>query len=134
VLLDLMGKILEQQAPARLGEAIGYYRAARGQRRQLGIALSKALLRASRPSQAEEVLQELVRLQPDNAATWFCLGNVLDSRQKRGEAEAAYRKAADLRPDFAEAQYNLGIALQRQFRFDAAAVSLKKGLRALLRE
>src|SRR5262249_56145771 len=33
VLLDIFGKLLERQGRSRLGEAIAYYRAARGQRR-----------------------------------------------------------------------------------------------------
>ena len=41
VLLDALGKLLERQGPSRLEEAIGYYRTARGQRRHLGISLTR---------------------------------------------------------------------------------------------
>src|SRR5262249_32879017 len=88
VLLGRLGKLLERRGAARLGKAIGYSQAARAQRRLRGITLSKALARAGRPAQAGEVMQDLVRQQPDNPATWFYLGLVLDGGQKYGEAEA----------------------------------------------
>jgi tetratricopeptide (TPR) repeat protein len=134
VLLDRLGKLLEQQGASRLGEAIGYYQAARGQRRLLGITLSKALIRAGRPAQAGEVMQDLVRQQPDNPAKWFYLGLVLDGGQKYGEAEAAYRKALGLQPAFVAAHVNLGVTLVHQGRpgeGEAAcrrAVGLQPGL------
>src|SRR5262249_23194718 len=81
VLLDRLGKLLERQAPNRVGEAIGFYQAARSQRRLLGITLSKALLRAGRPAQAAEVMRDLTRQQPDNPAFWFYLGFVMDGWQ-----------------------------------------------------
>src|SRR5262249_53878265 len=68
VLLDVLGKLLERQGPSRRAEAIEYYRAARGQRPELGIALTKALLAAGRGEEAEEVLQELAPRQSDNPA------------------------------------------------------------------
>ncbi len=48
VLLGALGKLLGRQGSLRLPEAIGYYRAARSRRRNLGIALSNALFRAGR--------------------------------------------------------------------------------------
>jgi serine/threonine-protein kinase len=128
VLLDLLGKVLEQQGPSRLGEAIGYYRAARGQRRHLGVALSKALLRAGRPSEAEDVLQELVRRQPDKPAVWFYLANALVGRQKYGEAEAAYREAIALEPKLAKAYTNLGHTLTRRGKHREAEAACRKAV------
>jgi serine/threonine-protein kinase len=117
VLLDRMGNLLERQGTARLGEAIGYYQAARSQRRLLGITLSKALVRAGRPAQAGAVMQDLVRQQPVNPATWFYLGLVLDGWQKYDEAEAAYRHALDLQPDLIAAHSNLGLTYMHQGRY-----------------
>ena len=58
VLLDALAKLLERQEPSRLEEAIAYYMMVRGQRPHLGFALSKALLRAGRLADAEEVMDE----------------------------------------------------------------------------
>jgi tetratricopeptide (TPR) repeat protein len=55
------------------------------------------------------------------------LGCVLAKQGKVGEAEAAYRKAIDLKPDYAEAHCNLGDVLLRQGRFADALGSLKRG-------
>src|SRR5262249_7331052 len=54
------------------------------------------------------------------------LGKARVGQKKYGEAEAAFRKALDLRPDLAVAYCNLGVALLRQARFDEAAEPLKK--------
>src|SRR6185295_10687834 len=103
--------LLERQGPSRLTEAIGYYRAARGQRHHLGIALSKALMSAGRAAEAEEVLQELALRQPDHPASYFFLGVAANNQKNYGKAEAACRKALDLKPDLANAHANLGNAL-----------------------
>jgi tetratricopeptide (TPR) repeat protein len=54
------------------------------------------------------------------ASVWFDLGLARqDSRDHRGAA-TAYRKALELKPDYAEAALNLGIALQEGGDVDAA--------------
>jgi serine/threonine-protein kinase len=111
VLLVALGKLLERH---RLEEAIGYYRAARGQHRSLGIGLNNALVRAGRATQGEEVLRQLALQQPDNPAIHFYLGVNLSGQRKHAQAEAAYAKAIDLEPDFAKAYSNLGSALNEQ--------------------
>jgi eukaryotic-like serine/threonine-protein kinase len=126
VLLDALGKLLERQGPPRLGEAIGYYRTARGQRHHLGISLSRALLSAGRAAEAGEVMQELVLLQPDNAAFCFYLGNAAYFQKKYAEAEAAYRKAINLNPGLADAYNNLGGALNVQEKHREAEAVLRK--------
>src|SRR5262249_31186933 len=65
LLLHRLGKLLAEEAPPRLEEAIGYYRTARSLRPSLGISLSDALVRAGRPSQAEAVMRELLIQRPD---------------------------------------------------------------------
>jgi tetratricopeptide (TPR) repeat protein len=47
-------------------------------------------------------------------------------QQRYAEAEAAYRKAIDLKPDFGLAYKNLGIVLMQQAQFDEAAAALKQ--------
>jgi tetratricopeptide (TPR) repeat protein len=114
VLLDTLGKLLQRQALSRRVEAIGYFRAARSQRPYLGICLSTALLSVGRAAEAGEVMQELVLLQPDNAAFHCYLGVAAYYQKQYGEAQTAFRKAIDLRPEFAMAQNNLGSVLGAQ--------------------
>jgi Flp pilus assembly protein TadD len=125
VLLMALGKLLERQ---RLEEAIGYYRAARSPRRNLGIGLSSALVRAGRATQGEEVLQELAHQQPDNPEMHFYLGVNLSGQQKHDKAEAAYRKAIALRPDYPEAYTNLGSALNEQRKYGEAEAASRKAI------
>jgi serine/threonine-protein kinase len=130
VLLNALGKLLERQRPPRYKEAVEYYRAARGQRRHLGLALSKALLGAGRPAEAEEVLRELAPRQTDahNPAFYFYFGTSQIGQQRYREAEAAYRKALELKPDLAAASSNLGVALSSQQRYAEAEAAYRKAL------
>jgi serine/threonine-protein kinase len=128
VLLDALGKLLERQGPTRLPEAIEYYRAARGQRRQLGIALSKALVDARRVEEAEQVLQELEPQQSNNPAFQLNRGIAAYRRKKLAEAEAAWRKAITLRPEYAEAHYNLGILLANRHKHGEAEAAWRKAI------
>jgi serine/threonine-protein kinase len=128
VLLDALGKLLERQGPSRLEEAIGYYRTARGQRHHLGISLSKALVSAGRAAQAEEVMQELVLLEPDNAAFYLQLGIAAYYQKNYGEAQTSFRKAIDLKPDFANAYSNLGGVLSEQRKHREAEAACRKAI------
>jgi serine/threonine-protein kinase len=130
VLLVALGRLLERQGPSRLTEAIGYYRAARSRRPLLGIALGRVLLAAGKADEAEEVLQQLAR-QPahdHDPALFLNLGATLFSRRKYIEAEAASRKATDLRPDLAEAHGNLGSILLAQRQYGEAEAAIRKAL------
>jgi serine/threonine-protein kinase len=125
VLLVALGQLLERQ---RLEEAIGCYRAARSLRRSLGIGLSKALDRAGRATQGEEVLQDLVLRQPANPALHFYLGVNLAGQRKSDAAEAACRKAIDLKPDFPEAHINLGVVLNDQRKHAQAEAAGRRAI------
>jgi hypothetical protein len=63
-----------------------------------------------RLDEALPCIQRAVELDPDKASYWNTLGNVLLSRQPE-EAERCYRAALERRPDFPEANVNLGITL-----------------------
>jgi len=54
------------------------------------------------------------------ASVWFDLGVVRQDLRDYAAAEAAYRKALDIKPDHAEAALNLGIVLQEAGDFDRA--------------
>jgi Tfp pilus assembly protein PilF len=128
VLLGALGRLLIRQGPSRYVEAIGYLRAARGQRPYLGITLGDALLCAGRPVQAEELMEDLVRRQPDNPSYSFHHGVTLFQRQNYERAEAAFRRAIDLRPDYAAAHNNLGCALYYRGKPGEAEAAFRKAI------
>jgi tetratricopeptide (TPR) repeat protein len=128
VLLDALGKLLERQGASRRGTAIEYYRAARAQRPCLGIALSGALIRASRAEEAEGVLRDLLRQERETPTLHNDLGICLDVQKKHEAAEASYRQALALAPDFAEAHCNLGMCLADQQRYEAAERACRKAI------
>jgi Flp pilus assembly protein TadD len=70
----------------------------------------------------------LLSRQPDNPALWFFLGFVLEGQQQYSKAEAAYRKAIDLKPDFAEAHVNLGAALRGRGKHREAEAAYRKAI------
>jgi tetratricopeptide (TPR) repeat protein/serine/threonine protein kinase len=128
VLLDALGRLLEGQGRARLGEAIECYRAARAVRPELGIALSQALSTAGRGAEAEVVLLDLDRQQPNHPEIHFFLGIVLRDQQKPGKAVDAYRKAIALQPNFPSAYTNLGQALHDQKKLEEAAQAFRRAI------
>ncbi len=56
------------------------------------------------------------------------LGNVLKAQGRLEEADASYRNALTLKPDYFEAYYNLGLLRQTLGRFDEAAACYEKVL------
>jgi len=130
VLLSALGKLLERQGRSGLAEAIGFYRAARSQRRQLGLALSRALILDGKADEAAAVLRELVLQQAHDhtPAPFFYLGAARMRQRRYGEAEAAYHEAIRLRPGWAEAYSNLGAALSNQERYGQAEAACRKAL------
>jgi tetratricopeptide (TPR) repeat protein len=58
-----------------------------------------------------------------SAQLWFDLGVVRQDMRNFAAAEAAYRKALDIRSDYAEAALNLGIVLQEAGDPDRALVA-----------
>ena len=48
--------------------------------------------------------------------------------ERLNEAEVSYRQAITLKPDYAEAHYNLGVTLQQQSRIEEAEASLRQAI------
>jgi eukaryotic-like serine/threonine-protein kinase len=128
VLLDALGKVLVRRRPSEPAKAIEYYRAARAQRPRLGIALSGALIRAGRADEAEDVLRDLLRQGLETPSLYNHLGASLDARKRHAAAEAAYRKAIALAPDFALAHSNLGLCLDDQQKQAEAEAACRKAV------
>ena len=80
--------------------------------------------------QMEEVYNEAIELNPENAFPWFCLGIMLRYHPKRyKEAEKALRKAIDLAPEFAIPYSSLAWFFYEQQEKLAEAITLaQKGV------
>ncbi len=126
-LLHALARLLEEQRPRRLAEAVGYYRAARAVRPQLGVALGRALVALKQAAEGEAVLRDLLRRLPDNPEIPFYLGDALAKQRKWPQAEAAHRQSLGLRPHYLT--YNhLANALHSQDRLAQAANAYRKSL------
>ncbi len=83
------------------------------------VALADLYNRNKQPKKAEEVLNKVVELDPDDAPrTFYNLGVVIENRDDATEndhhkAIEAFRKAIELKPKYAIAHRDLGFALLR---------------------
>lgn len=67
---------------------------------------------------ALEYFNRVIQLEPDNASVLADRALLHERQGRPREAEADYRAALVLRPDFFEACHNLAVVLRRQERFD----------------
>ena len=114
-LASLLGDSVRSE-PARLDEAIRYYTAVRAIRPEMGWDLADLLARSGRGAEAETLLRELSREDPESLANLWSLWRLLRARHKNAEAHGiAERMLAPLRdrvardPDDAPAQWRLAL-------------------------
>jgi tetratricopeptide (TPR) repeat protein len=128
VLLDALGRLLEEQRPARLREAIGCYQAVRAVRPRLGLALAGAHSKAGQAAHGEAVLRDLLSEQPKHPVLWWYVADSLYGQKKLPDAEAAYRKAGELQPDLPAVFNNLGNVLLDQNKLAEAESAYRKAI------
>jgi tetratricopeptide (TPR) repeat protein len=63
---------------------------------------------------AEELYRTATRKDQGYVLAFFDLGNVLDELERPDESIAAYRRAVELAPRYADAHYNLALAFERK--------------------
>jgi tetratricopeptide (TPR) repeat protein len=90
------------------------------------LGLAQLLLQAGQDERGMAVLNELVERCPTYGPGWFHLGEVLRSKQRWEEAQAAYDKALELDPDLPLARYNRAVLLLRGGNNDAARADLEQ--------
>jgi serine/threonine-protein kinase len=129
LLLHALGKLLERQIPSLLEEAVGYFRAARALRPRLGVALSAALARAGRATEGEDILHDLIDQQPDNPVLYNQLGSIAHDYQKKyHEARTAFGKAVELKPNYPEPHYNLGLCSLSEGKSSEAETAFRRAI------
>ena len=120
-------KVLERAAAVaasagRLDDAIALTEkvvAAKPDNTEVLVSLAALYNRNKQPKKAEEVLDKVVALDPANAhRTFYNLGVVIENRDDATEADhrkaiEAFRKAINLKPDYAIAHRDLGFAMLR---------------------
>jgi len=120
-------KVLERAAAVaagtgKLDEAIALTEkvvAAKPDNTEVLVSLAALYNRNKQPKKAEEVLDKVVALDPANAhRTFYNLGVVIENRDDATEADhrkaiEAFRKAINLKPDYAIAHRDLGFAMLR---------------------
>jgi tetratricopeptide (TPR) repeat protein len=77
--------------------------------------------------EAERLIRKALALR-ESAIFWGNLGNLLKNSHRLAEAEAAYRRALELKPDYVEAHYNLGILLKDSHRTVEAEAAYRRAL------
>jgi tetratricopeptide (TPR) repeat protein len=77
-------------------------------------------------TRAVELLTGFLNDYPSDPTAHFQLGYVYGLLQRSDDSILEYRRAAELKPDFAEAHLNLGLALMEAKDFAGAAVALQR--------
>jgi protein O-GlcNAc transferase len=77
-------------------------------------------------ARAVELLTGFLKDYPDDAAAHFQLGYVYGLLARNDDSISEYRRAAELKPDFAEAHLNLGLALLDAKDYPGAGVALQR--------
>jgi tetratricopeptide (TPR) repeat protein len=70
-----------------------------------------------------------VKKNPSNAEAWFNLGFLLDQRDDLQPAEAAFRRAVQLRPSIDRAWYGLGLVLIREGRLEESIDAFRRNIK-----
>jgi Tfp pilus assembly protein PilF len=79
-----------------------------------------AVLRTTRPAEAEVQFRSAIAANPALAEGWCGLGDVLTLRGLLDEAESCCRKALELKPGYADATNNLATIAKQRERLDVA--------------
>jgi Flp pilus assembly protein TadD len=134
------GKVLERAAAVaasvgRIDEAIALNEkvlASKPGNSEVLVALADLYNRNKQPKKAEEALNKVVALDPANAPrTFYNLGVVIENRDDATEGDhrkaiEAFRKAIELKPNYAIAHRDLGFALLRTGDYIGAGKEFQK--------
>ncbi len=112
----LFTKAVYAEEAGRIEEALGHYEAvleiAPGHPAS-AINLGTIFYGRRDYTRAEQFYRMATESDGEYALAFFDLGNVLDELKRMPDAIAAYRRAVALQPKYADAHYNLALALER---------------------
>lgn len=77
-------------------------------------------MRAANPGAAKDIYQQVIRQDAGNAEAHANLGVAYEQLGRGDLAEAMFRKAVDLRPDYGDARLNLGLKQAARGEFELA--------------
>jgi protein O-GlcNAc transferase len=77
---------------------------------------------------AEQILNKILKIQPDNFEACYYLGGILDDAFRTEEAIRCYRRAMEINPEFPGTYYNIAALLQGERKFDEALAYYQKAL------
>ena len=90
--------------------------------------LAVALCQQNRLDPAAEAAERATALRPELAPYWLTRGNIAAARRFEREAQASFRRAIEINPDFTEAHYWLGRSYQREGRLTDAIAAYRAAL------
>ncbi len=90
---------------------------------------SKQLLRYSQFDEAEETLTKAIKYDKGNYEAYYYRGCARINAKKYGEAIADLKKAVELKPDYADAYFNLGRTYYMMHDEDMACENYKLAAR-----
>jgi 2-polyprenyl-3-methyl-5-hydroxy-6-metoxy-1,4-benzoquinol methylase len=91
--------------------------------------LAVALCQQNRLDPAAEAAERATALRPEIAPYWLTRGNIAAARRLEREAQASFRRAVEINPDFTEAHYWLGRSCQREGKLTDAVAAYRAALR-----
>lgn len=93
-------------------------------------AYEKAVKRAgdNKPEQAVKLLHEAIATYPNFFSAHIALGEQYDKLKRYTEAEAAYKRATELKNDGAAAHVGLGVVLVKQKKYAEAITPLRRSI------
>lgn len=90
-----------------------------------GLAL--ALWRNREPTRAQEVCRQFIQIEPNDPQIWFIQGNAQAAQGKFSDAEASFRRAIELYPEFHDAHLSLA-ELRSEVGSEADVQKLRESL------
>jgi len=97
--------------------------------RQARLALARLLLETGRPGAAADEASLLTARSPRDAEAWQVAGSAQRALGRLQDAESSFRRALDLRPDYAVARHNLGALLGQMQRAEESLRELEAAAR-----
>src|SRR5512132_431497 len=92
--------------------------------------LAVALCQQNRLDPAVEAAERATALRPKIAPYWLTRGNIAAARRLEREAQASFRRAVEINPDFTEAHYWLGRSCQREGKLTDSVAAYRAALRS----